>query len=168
MAFFKDFGKQVSDIAQTVGKRTGEAAEVGRLNGRKQGLFQQIEALYSQIGKAYFATREGAVHEQADKLCSQVDKLQGEIEKLDRMIDKIRRQRRCPDCGQVQSESARFCANCGARLSEDEPEMVEAAPQEPEEDVRSPESMLTEGKGDVAVEITWPQPGKAQDEEKGE
>lgn len=164
MAFFKDFGKQVTDIAQTVGKRTGEAAEVGRLNARKQGVRQQIEALYGQIGKAYFATREGSVHDQADMLCQQAVDLQAEIERLNRMIDKIKRQRRCPDCGQVQPDSARFCASCGARLPEDEPE---PEPEPPQAQPQAPENLqVPEGKGDVEVEITWPQPGKAQEEEE--
>ena len=148
MAFFKDFGKQVSDIAQAVGKRSGEAAEVGRLNGLKQGIYQQIEELYSQIGKAYFATRDGDVHQQADALCGQVTQLQGEVDRLNRLIDTLRHQRRCQECGQVQPSSARFCANCGARLPEDAPQ-PKPAPAPADQDENSG--------GDVAVEITWPE-----------
>lgn len=163
MAFFKDIGKQVSELAQTVSKKTGEAAEVGRLNGRKQGITQQIEALYAQIGKSYFATREAAAHEQADKLCGQVIELQGETEKLERMIDRIRNQRRCPDCGQVQSSSARFCANCGARMPEEEPVQADQT-QEAQEAPQVTQSVQAGEKGDVAVEIDWPEP-KAPDAE---
>ncbi len=158
MAFFKEFSKQVSDIAQAVGKRTGEAAEVGRLNGRKQGLYQQIEELYSQIGKAYFATRDGDVHAQADALCGKVTTLQEEVDRLNRMIDTLRHQRRCQECGQVQPSSARFCANCGARLPEDPPQAKpEPAPAEQGED------QAESAGGDVAVEITWPEAEASQE-----
>lgn len=152
MAFFQELGKQLSDAAQSVGKKTSETAEVSRLNGKKQGVKQQIDALYEQVGKAFFATRDAQTHEEAVRLCAQIVELTSQLERLDQMIDKVRGLNRCPNCGGVQPVSARFCASCGARLPEREPE-PKAAPPEPDEE-------QTPDKGASSVEINWPEPGK--------
>ena len=159
MAFFQDLGKQLSEAAQVVGKRTSEAAEIGRLNGKLSGIRGQIDQLYMQIGKAYYATRESRdEHEAASRMCEQVDELTKQMETIRGMIDRIKQQRRCPNCGGIQPSGSSFCASCGTRLPEEEPaivpETVTAEPAEPDEDL----SHATCGVGDVNVEINWPKP----------
>lgn len=137
MSFLNDFGKKVTDIAQNAGKITKEAAEVARLNGKKQSIYQQIEGLYGDLGRKYYSNRKGDLSE-ADALCEQIASLKGEIDHLTQQVDKIRKQKRCPGCGQPLTGNAKFCANCGAKL----PEVVENTtakaavvpkPAEPEE-----------------------------------
>ncbi|MEA4897658.1 hypothetical protein ACH6CV_00590 [Bacillota bacterium Meth-B3] len=170
MAFFEELGKQLTGAAQAVGKRAIEAAEIGRLNGRLGDVREQIDELFAQIGKAYYATRDAqGRHEAADRLCVQIDELNGQAEELSHSIDKIKRQRRCLSCGGVQPVESRFCASCGARLPEDAP-VLEPEPDEaqepPEAAPEAPEQPVAQAfeKGEVNVEINWP---KAQEAPEG-
>ncbi len=167
MAFFEELGKQLTGAAQTVGKRASEAAEIGRLNGRLGDIREQIDELFAQIGKAYYATRDAqGRHEAADRLCAQIDTLNAQVEELSHSIDRIKRQRRCVNCGGIQPVESRFCASCGARLPEEppmlEPEPVVEAQEPPEAPPEAPEQPVAQAfeKGDVNVEINWP---KAQE-----
>ncbi len=179
MAFFQDLGKTLSEAAQTVGRRTSEAAEISRLNAKLAGIRSQVDELYAQIGKAYYATREAqGAHEAASRLCDEIDRLNDQADTVARLIDRIKHQSRCPNCGEIQPAQSRFCASCGSRMPEDEP-LIEPA----EETVKveaddSAETALSAGpaqsasaseaaetqafdKGDVNVEINWP---KAKEE----
>ena len=157
MAFFQSLGKQLAGAAQTVSKRTGEAAEIGRLNGKLQGIREDIDAMYTQVGKAFYATRQAqGEHEAARKFCEKIDELQGEIARIQIRIDKVKQQRRCPECGGIQPTQSKFCASCGTKLPEEKPPVIQ-----PEQAEAITDDEVE--KSDVEVEINWP--GEAAEEQ---
>lgn len=157
---FQDFGKRVSEAAKSMGQRTREATDIARLNGRVSAAQSEVERLFSQIGKAYYAVRPEGACEAAEILCQQVDKLNSELELLQRQIDQLRGQSRCPNCGGLQPAEASFCASCGTRLPRPAPVApiipVEEKPDEkPEKDVEMPAT---------DAQIIWPEAPEATDE----
>lgn len=173
MAFFQELGKHLSGAAQTVGKRTTEAAEINRLSGKIQHANEQMEALYNQIGKSYYATRNAVgAHEAADRLCGLIDELNAQLQELGRRVDKIKRQNRCPNCGGVQPSSSRFCASCGTRL----PDEVQAdgladddgggddedVGDDPDGDASNVDISGVATRENVSVEINWPKSRPAE------
>lgn len=154
MAIFEDFGKRLSQAAQVVGKRTSEVAELGRLNAKLQSLRQDLDALYIQIGKAFYNERDDErARDAARVFCDHVDTVKGQIESVLRKIDRLKQQRRCEKCGDVQPAKAVFCANCGAKLPDDEPE--EEEPEAEPAPSPAPEPQAAEHP-EPTVEIHWP------------
>lgn len=168
MAFFEDLGKQLSQAAQAVTKRTSEAAEIGKLNGKRMDIEAQIDELYSKIGKAYYATRGAEAGKEAlDAICAEIDKLQLRIVDIGRAIDRLKHQRRCTQCGEIQPDESRYCSSCGAQLPGERAVIVPEAHDDGAEDVKPDEvgePIHEEGaqKGDVNVEITWPSPSEEE------
>lgn len=162
MALFEGFGRKLGQAAQRVGKRTSEVAELGRLNAKLQGVKQDMDALYIQIGKAFHTVRESwQDNEAVALLCQKVDHLKAEEAALARKIDHLKQQKRCEKCGDVQPASALFCSACGARLP-GEPEPEPTPEPEPEDtapataDEAAPEIEANASDGSVEVEINWP------------
>ncbi len=152
MPLFQDVGKKFADAAKIVSKRTAEATEVVRLNGRIAGMQGELEQLFNQIGKAYYAMRDkSGDSEAAAALCQQVDKLQADIEQAKKSLDQLRNVSRCPSCGELQNAQAQFCASCGAKMPAPPPPPVEDEVMKAVEGEARPA-------GSPDVEINWPKP----------
>ena len=134
MALFEDLGKRVSNAAKTVTRRTQEAADAVKLNGQIASYQEQIEELFMQVGKAYFAVHSAGGNEVADKLCAEIEHMQAEQKSVREQLDALRNVRRCPNCGETQAASAAFCASCGTKMPEvKRPEPVIPEPVQTEE-----------------------------------
>lgn len=157
MPLFQDFGKHFIDAAKVVSKRTAEATEVVRLNARQSALQDEIERMFNQVGKAYYAMRgAGGECEAANALCAKAEALTAELESVKAELDRLRNLRRCPSCAEVQASSAVFCANCGTKMPVPEPE---PAPQADVDAIEQPqESWPREPQAQPEVEINWPKP----------
>lgn len=152
---FQDFGKKFADAAKAVSKRTSEATELMRLNSRISGIEADMEKLYTQIGRAYYAMRGGeAESDTTGVLCDMVDSLKAQVASLKAESDRLRNVNRCPVCGAEQDAEASFCSNCGNKLPklEKKPPEEERAQAEPE-----PEAVDQPVQGGREVEITWPE-----------
>ena len=163
MPLFEDFGKRFSEAAKAVGRRTQEAADVVKLNGRISTMQDEIEKLFLQVGKAYYAVRGAGQNDAADQLCAQIDKLMSDQKAVREELDRIRNTKRCPNCGEVQALSAAFCASCGTKMP-DEPK-----PEPKLEPVITPESEPAMEQPGVTIE--WPpapeQNGDSEQETEG-
>lgn len=144
MPLFEDLGKRLSEVAKSAGKMTRDVAETTRINLQINTRQEEIEKCYVQLGKAYYArqTAGGGSTEAMDALCGQISEMIAECEDLQKQVDDLKGQRRCPNCGSIQSATSSFCSDCGERLSAEKP------------------SSPAEG-----VTITWPE---AATEVKGE
>lgn len=160
MPLFQDFGKKFADAAKVVSKRTAEATEVVRLNGRVSSLQDEIEHLFNQVGKAYYAMRNASGESEAAKaLCTEIDKLNLELEAARVELDRIRNLRRCPNCGEVQQASAQFCASCGTKMP------APPAP-DPEPEPEPEETAVRHGAEQPEVEIRWPKAEQPEPEQE--
>ena len=155
MAFFNEFNKRVSGLAQSAQKTT-EVAKIQHQISQKQAEF---DSLYHQIGQIYYSCHQRNVQpdESIDALCDRVTALAQEIDKLRGKIDELRNVCRCPVCGNVVERDSKFCSKCGAKLENAEPEPEQ--PSEPEaEEEAAPEK---------DVYINWPEakPDSAEEAE---
>lgn len=143
MPLFEDWGKRLSEVAKSAGKMTRDVAETTRINLQINTRHEEIEKCYLQLGKAYYARQAagGGSTEAMDALCSQIAGMIAECEDLQRQVDDLKGQRRCPNCGSVQSATSSFCSECGERLLAERP----ASPAE-------------------GVTITWPEAAQSKDQ----
>jgi len=126
MAFFNDFKELFASAAQSVSNKTRDGVEISRLSGESRSVANELAALYEQIGRLYVDS-EGRNTDEIAPLCFKALELRERLETLARQKMQLRNQIRCPACGAVAAKEARFCANCGRRMPEPEPE-AEAAP----------------------------------------
>ncbi len=156
-SLFEDFGKRFTEAAKAVGRRTQEATDLVKLNGRVASIQDEIDKLFAQIGKAYYAVRGAGQNESADKLCLEIDRLTAEQKAVREEVDRIRNLKRCPNCGEVQALSAQFCATCGTKMPDPPPPPPEPEPApEPEPE---PVHVTSDQPG---VTIDWPSANKAE------
>lgn len=130
MALWNDFGKKAGETMRGFGARAREIAETTKINGQIAIKRTDIERLYGEIGKAYFTINAGRSQDAGalDELCAKVKELDTEIADMQRKIDTIRQVRRCPVCGEVSPNTARFCGACGAKFEVETP--TEPKPEE--------------------------------------
>lgn len=123
MEFFNDLSKRFSNVAKSVTEKTKDSVEVTRIANDLRVQKNQLEQLYTDLGKACYAVRigEGGA-DQAEQLAQRIQTVLARIEELSAQRDAIRDVRRCPGCGAVMTKDARFCSSCGRRLPEDAPE----------------------------------------------
>lgn len=149
MAFFDEIGKRMNGVAQTAQK----TAEVARLQRQINSEENEFYELFADIGKLYYNFRQRGVQpdEAMDRLCDRVDALAQSIEQMKRKLDDLKQIRRCPGCGSVQNSNSRFCANCGAKLTERPAAPAEEAPAKPAEEPQKPAE-----EAEKNVYINWP------------
>lgn len=130
MDFFKEFGKQVSNVARSVTDRSKESAEATKAGGELRAAREALERLYARYGKACYALQSGRGNrEAADALALRIRAAELQVAELAEAYDAAREVRRCLSCGAVHPKEARFCSACGKRLPDEaiKPEPMDAA-----------------------------------------
>jgi len=128
MDFFNDIGKKLSRAARGVQELTRESVENTRLAVDLRSARNELEKSYTELGRAYYESLSGGEVPQA--LVDRVKSCLNELETLTAMRDRSARAARCPNCGTMQDEDARFCSSCGRRMPEEAPPMPKE--EEPE------------------------------------
>ena len=122
MDFFKEFGKQVSNVARSVTDRSKESAEASKAAGELRAAREALEQLYARYGKACYALKNGRGNrEAADELALRIRAAELQAQELAEAYDAAREARRCLSCGAVHPKQARFCSACGKRLPDEAP-----------------------------------------------
>lgn len=117
----KGLGKKFSSAARTVQERTRETVESTRLASELRNARNDLELQLAELGRAYYQSVTGGPAEIPDELVARVRSTLELIDNLTQQRERIRQQLRCPGCGAVQAEGARYCSNCGRRMPEDAP-----------------------------------------------
>lgn len=128
MDFFGDLSKKFSQAARSVTERTKEGVESTKLAVDLRAAKSELEARLAELGRAYYdsVTLEG--REVPEELIQKVRESVALVDSLTAQRDRALRQNRCPACGAVQAQEARFCSNCGRPM----PEPAPAVEEEPE------------------------------------
>lgn len=89
-----------------------------KLGDDGEALFNKLDCLYRDLGKAYY---EGGFEDPLPQLLSYFD----EITNLRNEIQEQRNSEeksvlRCPKCGSELEKDARFCGNCGNKIGGNE------------------------------------------------
>ena len=157
MSLIGGFKDRISNTAKAVSKKTQEATDVVKLNGRVTGMQEEIDRLFTQVGKAYYAVRGAGQNEAAEKLCAQIERLQADMKAVRIQLDSIRNVKRCLGCGEVQPLAAAYCASCGTKMP-DAPRIERTArPAAPRpERTAKKEEPKPESVDPLDVTIDWP------------
>ena len=131
MDFFNGLGKKFSQAARSVQEKTRDSVESTRLAGDLRSAKNELETRYTELGRAYYNTLTDKEETVPQELIDAVRDTLKLIADLTAQRDRIHQQIRCPGCGAVQSEEARFCSNCGKRM----PEEMPAPAKEPEPEI---------------------------------
>jgi hypothetical protein len=126
MDFFNGIGKKFTHAARTVQELTREGVEGSRLALDLRSARGELDRQLADLGRAYYEWITEGVSEVPEDLIARVGASMEHIESLMAQKERSRPHARCPGCGFVQAENARFCSNCGRRMPEDAPEPVAA------------------------------------------
>lgn len=121
MDFFNGLGKKFTKAARSVQELTREGVENTRLAADLRSARSELDRQFADLGRAYYESLSDG-GEVPEELVSRVRVTMESIEALLAQKERARAQVRCPDCGAMQSEDARFCSSCGRRMPEPGPE----------------------------------------------
>ena len=126
MDFLNELGKKLASRSE----RGREDSGANRLTAQLRDAREELEGLLADLGRAYYESVAGTSQDVPPGLVDRVREAMERIERLTARREREARRVRCPSCGAMQPESARFCANCGRRMPEAPP--VLDAPDAPE------------------------------------
>lgn len=116
MAFLDGIGKKLSQTGQDVMKKTRNFADSTKLTGMIADEERNINALYPQIGKAYYDLHKNDPEYALSELVAAVNDAFARIEQLKDQIAAINGGQKCPRCGANVPEGGMFCNSCGAKM----------------------------------------------------
>lgn len=117
--FMNRLGQRISQAANSAVEKSKEMVEIAKLSKQISDAGLEITRLEQTIGSRFYAAYTGAddvpdMHE----LCKQIDQLYARIERLQLELDGIRGVPHCQGCGSPLEDAAKFCPNCGHKLTE--------------------------------------------------
>lgn len=171
MGFFdqiKDITKAAADktgaIAKNVGEKAEAALEIQKLSSAISKQQDFISKEYKAIGEYVYSKckEEGEIPEELQEHLNAISSAYSDIELLNKKIAQIKVDKfsgdipriSCPECGKAVVATSKFCPECGAKISEDEPEAAEPAAEEapaeaaPSEEVQDAEVVKEENKSE--------------------
>jgi len=119
MAFsFNDLGSKLTKVTQSAMQKASEATDTAKLNMRTSELNKANQALYAQLGEAYYTAHKDEPEAALSAICAEITKNMGELAQIQQDIQRIRQIKVCPQCGAENPSAAKFCASCSAPLPE--------------------------------------------------
>ena len=113
MNFFKKLGKTATDLWGSNVYKVGSVRKISKINATLAKEESNIDALYLEIGKAYFdAHSTDADCEFSEKILAIKEAMQ-KIEDGEKQRLNLRKVQRCENCGAEISETMAFCTACG-------------------------------------------------------
>lgn len=133
-----DWGKVISEKAEVVVKKTGEAAsvvakkteetvEIQKLQSQIRVLKRNNERDFRDIGKMVYERyqKKEEINEEYVELCEAITERKKSIEDYKSQIAKIKGLDVCPNCGEHVESNVSFCSKCGTKLESDEDDVFE-------------------------------------------
>ena len=124
MTFFENLGGKISQASQGTVKKAKNLADIAKYNNQRNDEEIALQAIYAQLGKAYFEQKGEQPDEAFRDLCEKAKEIKARILNLDEELMRCKNIRTCPACGAKNGYSGQFCSTCGAKLPV--PEVVEA------------------------------------------
>lgn len=147
MAFLDDVKKGLTDVSETIVKKSTELVEIQKLKMKKTSLESDIKRDYALLGKLYFAKMEadGTQSEtpEAAEYFERIVHARDAVEEVALKISKLNHEKSCRACGAKVPLDTIYCPKCGTRFedeaeedageAEDEAQMQEEVQPETEE-----------------------------------
>ncbi|MCI8593325.1 MAG: zinc ribbon domain-containing protein [Lachnospiraceae bacterium] len=150
----ENVGKNISETAETLGKRTERVVEIQKLKNQIRTANREIAQNYEELGEMLYRKHQAGetMDSQITAICEDITELKAEIASYKDEISKYRGESVCPECGAAVPDEAAFCMKCGTRMPVREVEFEEegaeadseAAENEDGENVASEEDFVEE------------------------
>lgn len=129
----KDFFHSIGDSVQRAGNALDRTVEIQKLNYRISQKREEIEKIYSALGKtvAEYAAKGADYSAELERALAAIAELNSEIEGLEQERTARTGLCRCPGCGKDSSPLNTFCPHCGIRMSAEEPSASDKSEEEP-------------------------------------
>ena len=117
MAFFDDFKKSATDVADKVAKKTTDFTSIARIAMNIRSNESKLSSTYEEIGYLFYtAERNGTDY--TEEIAAQIlkaDGLNAEIESLKKESAKLRNVKICSGCQKEIPSDSSFCSFCGLK-----------------------------------------------------
>ena len=89
---FDNIGRAISDAAETVGRKTGELAELAHLKNQVYGLERAVKKDYTDLGKMMYEryVSQGTIEEDLLPICEEIAQKEILIDQYNGEIDSIK------------------------------------------------------------------------------
>ena len=129
MGFFDKLGKKASAAYDATAEKTGKLAKEAKLRMKINENKSDINDLYKEIGRKIYEkhVREENIDikSELEEECTKIDVLSDEIESLLKQCLDLKNKKQCEGChAQIEKEN-KFCPECGAKQTDEEPKEVE-------------------------------------------
>ena len=124
--FFEDLGKRLSETAEAVTSKAGDAIEIQKLKAQIRELSRGNAEDLMELGQGIFDNfLAGEELDEASKgLCEAIASRKESIEEYERKIDGLKGACECTRCGKMVARDMAFCPYCGAPVVEEEEEDI--------------------------------------------
>ena len=145
--FFEDLGKRLSETAEAVTAKAGDAIEIQKLKAQIRELARGNAEDLMELGQSIYDRFEnGEELDEASKgLCEAIASRKESIEEYENKIEGLKGACECTRCGKMVAKDMAFCPYCGSPVVEEE-DIFEAddLAQEVREEAEEAEESVTE------------------------
>ncbi len=119
MATWENVVSYAKGAAETVGKKTDELVELGRMKLKIAELHRELAAAYEGLGRLVYDSRKSgeSVDDMVAACTEHLDELTCELEQLEEKVMLAKNAVRCSKCGTPNAATAHFCSQCGEKLN---------------------------------------------------
>lgn len=125
--FFEDLGKRLSETAEAVTSKAGDALEIQKLKSQvrelSRGNAEDLMELGQSIYDSFLAGEE--LDEASKGLCEAIASRKESIEEYEKKIEGLKGACECAKCGKMVAKDMAFCPYCGSPVVEDEEDIFE-------------------------------------------
>ena len=125
MAFFDQFKRNATDVANKAAKKTNELTGIAKLQINIKNKESKLCTVYEEIGRYFYnAERSGLdCTEDIANCIMKADKIKAEIASAKQELARLRKVVICEGCGNEIADTAAFCSFCGMKQIKPEPEV---------------------------------------------
>ena len=118
MAAWEKIVSYAKGAAKTVGKKTDEWVELGKMKLKISEYQREIAAAHEGLGRLVYDSRKSgeSVDDMIDACVEQLDELHHALEELEEKVMFAKNAVRCAKCGAANMSTAQFCSQCGEKL----------------------------------------------------
>lgn len=120
--FFEDLGKRLSETAEAVTAKAGDAIEIQKLKAQIRELARGNAEDLMELGQSIYDRFEnGEELDEASKgLCEAIASRKESIEEYENKIEGLKGACECTRCGKMVAKDMAFCPYCGSPVVEEE------------------------------------------------
>lgn len=117
MAFLDELRKNLSEVSDTVVKKSSHMMEIQKAKLKKVSLESDLKDLYAELGKSYFDYyADGDIPKEMAGLCKKITACRHAIQDAEQRAAFLRGVIVCANCQAEVDKTAFYCPKCGAEI----------------------------------------------------